>query len=196
MIDRKVHINREKGGAFYHGERVAQTALYLRKIILPDDTAKDDILTVASWFHDIGKGLEPHNKYGAVIATEALIDLCSEKELHEIVDLIEHHCTRCPQCNDYSDYVKLLQDADILDHYGTFTIWMDFLHSAHEGKTVEQTFSYNLDEWDSHCLKVKNLLNYEISKTIFDEKVAFINEFYARFRIEGTGGVYNYSSIS
>jgi uncharacterized protein len=192
MIDRRVHIDREKGGAYYHGERVAGTVLILRNIVVPEDCSYDDILTVASWFHDIGKGIEPHNVYGAVLAKEALREYCSPKEVDEIAGLIELHCERCPQSNDYTAWVKLLQDADLIDHFGTFTIWMDFLHSSFEEKSIEQTFTYDEAEWEKHCQKYRNLLNYDVSKSIIDDKINFINEFYARFRVEGRGGIYKF----
>lgn len=191
MIDRSAHAERERGSIFYHGERVANTAIILRKIILPDDTSHDDKLTVASWFHDIGKGIEPHAKYGAALTKVTLKDCCEPEEVSAIIELIEYHCNRSPKSNTYTEYVKLIQDADMIDHYGTFTIWMDIFYSAYKNKSIEQTAFYNETEWKEHCQGNRALLNYKISQEIFDEKIKFVNEFYSRLRIEGQGEIFN-----
>ena len=189
MANRRVHAEREIGGAFYHGERVAQTVLSLRKQLLPEDASHDDILTVAAWFHDVGKGMEPHARYGAAITAEALQGCCDEESLREICALIALHPERKPSDNSYTEWARLLQDADLLDHYGTFTVWMDFLHSAYKNRSLEETFSFEEGKWDAHCKKSRGELNYAVSKRIFDEKVQFVNAFYDRLRVEGFGNI-------
>ena len=186
---RKAHIDREKGGIYYHGQRVANTARLLRHAILPDDASHDDILTIASWFHDIGKDIEPHGHYGALLARDALRPHCAPEELDEICEIIALHCERKPGENDYSPWTKLLQDADMLDHYGSYTLWMDIWGSVCQDGSWEALAFYDEANWAKHCAKNRALLNYELSRRIFDEKIAFVNALYARMRIECGGEI-------
>ena len=191
MGERKAHLSREKGGIYCHGERVAKTVVSLRKLVLPHDSSWDERLKIAALFHDIGKGVEPHEKYGPVIAREALKPFFGAAELDEICDLIARHCARSPENNDYSDYLKLLQDADMLDHFGTYNIWTDFWYSAYTERTLVNTAFYESDHWNNECKKNRSLLNYDISKSIFDEKITFINNFYIRLQAECKGEIYD-----
>jgi len=186
---RKAHIDREKGGIYYHGQRVAKTVLLLRRAILPEDGSHDDILTAAAWFHDIGKDLKPHARYGAVLAGEALAPHCSVEELDEIREIISLHDDRKPGDNHYSPWVKLQQDADMLDHFGSYILWLDIWHSAcNEGSWREMAY-YEDEPWEACLAKNRRLVNYPLSLRIFDEKAAFINDVYARMRVECTGGI-------
>lgn len=189
MGERKAHLEREKGGIYYHGERTAKTIIILRKLILPHNTTHDETLRIAALFHDIGKGIEPHAKYGAALSREALKDCIPANMLEEVCHLISLHASRSPQNNTYSDNVKLLQDADLLDHYGTFSIWMDIQYSAYTEKTLKECAFFNNDEWDSHCANSRAALNYQDSQKIFDEKIAWVNSFYQRLQIESLGDI-------
>jgi len=186
---RKAHIDREKGGIYYHGQRAAKTALLLRSAIFPEDDSHDEVLTAAAWFHDIGKDIKPHAHYGAVLAREALAPHCSAGELDEICELISLHCERRPGENDYSPALRLLQDADLLDHFGSYTLWMDIWGSASREGTWEELAFYEDAPWEAFCAKHRALLNYPLSQTIFDEKISFVNSLYARMQIECMGGI-------
>lgn len=65
MSKRKSHLKREKGFIYYHCQRVAKVSLNLRKSLFPDKELKDKIIYVGALFHDVTKGIEPHNKTGA-----------------------------------------------------------------------------------------------------------------------------------
>ena len=186
---RKAHIDREKGGIYYHGQRVANTALLLRRAILPEDGAYDGVLTVAAWFHDIGKNIEPHARYGALLAREALREHCSAGELDEICEMISLHCDRRPGDNGYAPAVRLLQDADMVDHFGSYVLWMDIWHSASREGTWQELAFFDEARWDAFCARHRALLNYPLSGNIFDEKAAFVNAVYARMRVECVGGI-------
>ena len=196
MGTRKAHLEREKGGIYYHGERVAKTVVALRKIILPDDSSNDETLQIAALFHDIGKGIEPHAGYGSVLAREALKTYFDETTLENICNLISLHCARSPEDNNYSEYVKLLQDADMLDHFGTVDVWMNFWYSAYTERDLTKTAFFEDFDWESHCENNRKLLNYEISKRIFDEKVKYTNSFYSRLRVECMGDVFDIDNIA
>jgi len=186
---RKAHIDREKGGIYYHGQRVAKTVLLLRRGILPEDDSHDDILTAAAWFHDIGKDIKPHARYGSVLAREALREHCTAEELDEICEIISLHDDRKPGDNHYSPWVKLQQDADMLDHTGSYLLWIDIWRCACGEVPWPEMAYYDDARWEARCAKNRALLNFPLSQRIFDEKIAFVNAVYARMRVECMGGI-------
>jgi uncharacterized protein len=194
MGNRKAHREREKGFIYYHGQRVANIALTLRKLILPEDDSRDDLLAAAAYFHDIAKGIEPHGQYGAVLAVDLLKEYCTQDELSEITEMI-----RCHQLRDdaaaYPDHIKILQDADILDHFGTIEVWMNFQYYAFTDEPVSESVKFYKDEFPQHIKEVWQMLNYEVSKRIYKEKVNFINSFTDRFYVEAEGGIYNLDEV-
>ena len=111
----------------------------LRKEVLPDDDSMDDILRLAAIFHDIGKGIEPHAAYGPPIMQQAVHKLVSAHEADEAARLIAAHCDRRPNEPVHNVWERLLQDADLLDHIGTYTIWMDIQYSASKDASFSQT---------------------------------------------------------
>lgn len=190
MAERKAHLEREKGGAYYHGKRVANLVLEFRKIILPDDSSHDDILTVAAWFHDCAKGIEPHEEYGDVIARHALKNYLSHDELDTVCSLIKLHCLRNPDNNNYNEYTKLLQDADIIDHFGIYEIWMNIQYWAHTDGSIHDMINHYQNYHINHTQKCRALLNYKYSIEVFDNRLSFEKEFIARLNDEGIGNIH------
>lgn len=187
---RKAHHHRETGFIYHHGVRVARLVINLRKLVLPEDASMDEVLQAASYFHDVAKGIEPHSKYGAVLVKEMIQDLCTEEELGQIVRLIQCHASR--KKRPYNDYEMLLQDADLLDHFGTIELWMNFYYYATEDQSMEPSIAYYKTEFQEMAVKNRSLLNFEISEKIFDEKLAFVNDFANRMEIENRGDIFGY----
>lgn len=190
MKNRKAHLERERGSIYEHGRRVAKLIVLLRKEILPEDDSKDDILRLAGLFHDIGKGIEPHALFGAPIMRQAVQGVVSDEEAAEAARLIEAHQDRRPQDDDHDVWVRLLQDADLLDHIGTYTVWMDIQYAAYMNASVEETthrFESNADDYAKEC---RLLLNFDLTKEIYDDRIAFYQEFAARFSDEARGRIY------
>jgi len=194
MIRRKVHNERELGSVFYHGERVAKTCILLREKIMPGYDVEDTKLVISSWFHDVSKGIEPHNKYGSIVTREALKDIIEAIELNEICELIELHCIRRPNKNSYTEILKILQDADLIDHYGVYEIWMNIQYQAHTNGSIKTMIKYYSDEFQRQITQDREKLNHSIAREIFDEKIAFENLFIERLRIEGSGSIVSLSS--
>lgn len=188
MGNRKAQLEREKGFIYYHGLRVSKISLNLRKIILSEDCSHDDIITVASLFHDVAKGIEPHGKNGAVLVKEILRDYCSEYEMTGIEDIIYYHSLR-KKNNDYSDYIKIVQDSDMLDHFGSMEIWLNFQYCAYKDESIQKALEFYNNKYNDEVQKCRGLLNYEASCKIFDEKVSFTNSFVDRFRREAEGEI-------
>jgi uncharacterized protein len=187
---RKAHHHRETGFIYYHGARVAKLVINLRKLILPEDSSMDEILQAAAYFHDVAKGIEPHSKYGAVLVKEIIQDLCTEEEIKQISGLIQCHAHR--KKRQYNNYEMLLQDADLLDHFGTIELWMNFYYYATEDQNMDFSIDYYHTEFKDMAVKNRSLLNFEISEKVFDEKLEFVNNFVKRMEIENKGDIVDF----
>lgn len=185
------HGWKEIGNKYYHGERVATLAVKLRELIFPGDNSKDDILTVAAWFHDIMNGKENHATVGATKAREVLQDYCTTEELDEICAIISVHDDRYSGRETYNHLIKLHQDADHLDHFGTYDVWMSFLYAVPHDMKFHEVIDWLVHVRPTQDEKYRNELNYNLSKKIYDEKAEFLKEFSKRFQVEGSGGIWN-----
>ena len=122
MSDKRSSPYNERGDKYTHGERVASLAVRMRQLIFPNEKLYDDVLTVAAWFHDIRNGITNHAVLGAERTRELLSEHCTDAELNEICSIIAIHDDRRVDDTNYSNAVKIHQDADYLDHFGTFDI--------------------------------------------------------------------------
>lgn len=190
MKNRKSHNQREIGAVYYHGQRTARGIIELRKAIVPGDDSHDNILRAAAMFHDIGKGLEPHEQYGALIAKDALKDAVTPEELAEIIRIIAAHCDRCGENSPHDVWCKLQQDADLLDHFGTYEVWMCFQYYAHKGGGLADAADFYHTDLESFLGKHRALLNFDISRQIYDDKAAFEWQFVERLYVECQGYYY------
>lgn len=195
MSERSSHSWKEKGNKYYHGERVAQLALTLRELLFPADPSHDAILTVAAWFHDIENGVDDHCAKGAATTRALLGGLYSPDELDEICGIIAVHDERNGDRSQFSSSVKLHQDADHLDHFGTYDIWMNFLYAVPHDQTLEQHVNYLQNERPLEDKRYRSELNYELSRLIFDEKAEFLRRFTERFAVESEGRFYDLDRI-
>lgn len=187
---RKAHHHRETGFIYYHGVRTANLVINLRKLILPEDNSKDELLQAAAYFHDVAKGIEPHSKYGSILVKEMLQDLCTEEEIEQISGLIQCHAAR--KKREYNNDEMLLQDADLLDHFGTIELWMNFNYYAIEDEDMNSSIDFYHTEFKDLVAKNRSLINFEVSKRIFDEKLEFVYDFVNRMEIENKGDIVDF----
>ncbi len=184
---------REAGSKYYHGLRVAQLAVHLRRLIFPDLTGKDEIITVAAWFHDItNRGIPNHAESGAVLTRELLGDLASAEELDEIEYLIRLHDTKTDSgvgfTPDYPPELTLLQDADYLDHFGTIWLWDTIRHAALTGEDFHE-LADKVSGWENEDLC--RYLVYPESKKIAVERLDYMKAVTARIKVEAAGDIFN-----
>jgi len=145
-------------------------------------------MIVASLFHDVAKGIEPHGQYGATLVREILNGYCDISEIEDIADLIHCHQLRKKDTN-FSEYVKIIQDADLLDHFGTIEIWMNFQYYAYADKPITESVKFYNEQFDGHTMEIRNLLNFEVSQQIFDDKITFQKMFTDRLAVEAKGEI-------
>jgi len=196
MGNKSSHAFKEKGNKYYHGQRVAVLALKLRRLVLPDDNSRDEIMTVAAWFHDVMNGTDNHAAAGAAKAKEVLSPYCTAEELAAICEIIGVHDDRASGRDTFSPYIRLHQDADLLDHFGTFDIWSCFLYSVAHGETINDARDWLYHGRPRENEKYRAELNFEISRKIFDEKTEFLKYFTGRFYAESAGGIWNEEQFS
>ena len=194
MADRSSHNWKDKGNKYYHGQRTANLALTLREILLPENSSSDEILTVSAWFHDISNGSENHCALGAEKTRQLLSGLCTQDELEQICYIISVHDERI-EGNNYPEVVKLMQDADLLDHLGTFGVWEHFLYATAHGETINEAKDFLLNVAVKQHTEHRMQRNLEFSKLILDEKYAFLKSFATRFDTELEGRVWNLDEI-
>lgn len=191
MARRKAQRERETGSTYEHGVRTAKLALLLRRELMPDDDSMDDILHLAGLFHDVAKSVEPHEKFGPVLLMEAVQGLVTEAEAREAARLISEHCDRRPG-EPYPDvWSKILQDADLLDHIGSYTVWMDIQRAAFRDLSVEQTAQHFRENARAYAEYHRKTLNFPVSVRIYDERIASYLDFAERFCVEAEGEIYH-----
>ena len=187
MLDRKTHRAREIGAAYFHGARVGRSAARLRAMVT-EDGSWDERLKCAGLFHDIGKGFPHHARIGALLLKEILKEEMPREDLEAVCRLVECHQDRGPGAGERTVWEKILQDADLLDHYGAQGLWMSCTYYAYEGqKGMHEAAQFYESEYPGQIKKHRKLLNFPASRKIFDEKTAFELAVAKRMRIEGQG---------
>jgi len=193
MADKSSHPWKERGNKYLHGQRVAKLALTLRKYLFPEDGGGDGILTAAAWFHDICNGEDDHETVGAALTRKLLAPHCSPRELDQICDIIAVHDNR-EAGKTRSALVKLHQDADLLDHFGTLAIWVTFQYTVPHDLTLSDRVNY-MQEAVATDRRYLSEFHYDISRHIFIEKSTFVKNFTERFAAESDGEIWDWDTI-
>jgi len=184
----------EIGDKYAHGERTAALALRLRKLILPKEDSHDNILTVAAWFHDICNGRANHCKLGACRTRELISGHVKEDELEQICHIIAVHDNR-NHGNNFSDIVKIHQDADHLDHFGTLDIWRSVAYTTGNDRTIKNALDFLHNTRPAEAIRWRSELHFDISKRIYDDKERYMQSFIQRLTVEGVGGIWNEEAL-
>ncbi len=189
MEGRKSHPEREPGYIFYHGLRTANLTGVIMSRLNGDLNAFDPVLYTGALFHDVGKGFAMHNETGADLARNLLSDVCSPEELERISRIVRFHCVR-KNGLDLEAAILAVQDADMIDHYGTQGIWLDLLESAHNRDSqLELIKLWDSDEHRGHIAKMRGLLNFDFSKMLFDDRISYQRRFLERLKLEAEGKI-------
>lgn len=174
---------REPGYIYHHGKRVAKICSWLAEKI-NGKTINHDILYVAALFHDVGKGKAHHALAGSKMIGEVLGSSVTATERKEIERLIrEHNLRETPnKCNKDS---KILQDADILDHFGAQGVWLSTCITLKSDRSQEQMLEYVNGSSEKDYIKLRyNQLNFSHSKTEFKRRLRLQRNFFKRLKEE------------
>ena len=119
---------------------------------------------------------------GSHLTRHLLHGIVTSSELDKIYDVILYHNQR-KKSDSFSDYVKLVQDADLIDHVGLIDLWMAFYWSGHHGESIHDHIAYYKGE---ECRKwrdyMRSHLNYDESLQIFEQRIQLEDDLLSRFR--------------
>jgi len=193
MATKRSYPWKEIGEKYQHGQSVAKLALSLRQILFPEMTDKDNILTVAAWFHDIYNGHAAYHKIhgekGAELVHELIKNHCTATEVEEICGIIAVHDELGVSTG--SVLLKLHQDADILDHFGTNAVRRAMNDAARLDRSMQEAVKQMQEVNETYDVIRRSELCFELSRRIYDEKTAFVFAFADRFEVEANGEIWN-----
>lgn len=185
MKGRASHKEKETGNKYFHGCRTARLAEQLAENIAYKGTL--ETIIVAAWFHDICNGSENHEVSGAEKTADLLKEHYPEKEIQEIYHYISLHDSRNKR--NLSLGLQILQDADFLDHFGTFEIWNSFQYAFSKDIPMVETAQMILQNGEQQFREEIQSLHFEISKKLYIEKKEYVIQFVKRVLLEGQGGI-------
>lgn len=197
LAGKSSHVWKEPGNKYDHGIRTAILAKKLKaEIGICADETDDRILTAAAWLHDIcnADGEADHEKVGAELLPDLIGAFCSAEELDRIMHMVRVHDTRLKEVplderlKVYSPDILILQDADLLDHLGTYSVWATFSDLVYRRKTpYDYIAAFRNGAFDRFAERWRVRINYPQSLAIYEEKIAFETAFAARMIRELNG---------
>ena len=173
---------RETGYLFNHGLRTGKLAVRLAREIDQALSVELEILLVAGLFHDVGKEFKPHNDHGAEIVAKLLKDECNPQELTAIINIVRAHPLR-DKPNVYPTAAKIVQDADMIDHFGAQGVWLAF-HDAAGLSPKQMLACYRKERTPESIASTREKLNFPIALAEFDRRVELERAFFSRFEQE------------
>jgi uncharacterized protein len=186
MGDRVTQPEREPGYILHHGLRVAKISLNLADTVEEPIEVSREVLEVGGLFHDVGKGDAAHHESGARQVRHLLKDACDPEELEQVAELVRRHNRRnTPGC---SVAQRIVQDADVLDHFGAMSVWMAFhWNAAHDDPPQEWLTYYEGADNQRYIESARASLNFGVSVEAFDRRLAIEQRFLEEFRQELDG---------
>jgi HD superfamily phosphodiesterase len=182
------HEGREPGFIFRHGQAVAALSVTLAREVDEAIDVSEDVLFCGGLFHDCAKTRSNHAAAGAKRVRKLLAGKLPSDDLAAVAHLVEHHNDRNDP--DHVTAVKVLQDADALEHFGAENVWLAVYFAATHGRDLPDTIRfYRHEEKDGYHAKVRASLNFEVSRCEFDRRIAFSDAFYAELEHENSGGL-------
>ena len=193
----------ETGYRLHHGERVGAIAAALAERVCPGE-APADLYRVAGVVHDIGKagykGPVPHGPRGAAILRAEAAQWFEPDEFELVCRMVENHYAR-PLSRWYDGKEKpvwdnpvlVLQDADLLDHFGANYFWIAFHHAVVRDESPDR-FLASYEEPGTRrgkgwVLDSRRSLNFEESRHELDRRQTLATAFYREMALDVTGAL-------
>lgn len=174
---------REVGYIYRHGRRVAGLCLWLARR-LGERCIPRPRLYAAALFHDVAKGVPEHAAVGARLMPGLLESICGVSESLEIARLVgAHNLRRKPNRCKIDE--QILQDADVLDHFGAQNIWLSVFYASKSGGEQEQLRDFLRGRMQAEYIERSRAgLNFAASRAELKKRLAFQQEFLRRLEAE------------
>ena len=180
MGNRKDPPEREPGWLYYHGVRAGNIARQIAARLGAE--INQDVLRAGALFHDIGKGKPDHNEAGARLAVELLSPHCSAAECEQICEIVRLHNQR-RLSSEHTLAVRIIQDADALDHFGPIGAWLAIYWSGAHNESAQDHMHYIRGDRNRRYREaIRKALNFEESVAMFDERLRWEDGFFDTFR--------------
>ena len=147
-----------------HCRRTARLAVALR-VAAGENPVLDDLLFAAGLFHDVAHDSVSHALHGAagaLRARELLGPVLEPEFLARVAAIIEAHDDRRPD-DGRGAAAHLVQDADLLDHFGAARVWAEFGYAAKQGLRFEESLE-RIRIWQGDSDRYLALLHCEASR--------------------------------
>lgn len=188
----------EPGYRLRHGLRVAALALRLAERVAP--AVERDLLELAGVLHDIGKsggrGSDGHGPRGARIVRRGAARWFASGELERVCQMVAQHYARAgsrwyegkPR-PVWPDEVLLIQDADLLDHFGCNGVWRSVCRARRRGQAPEESLA---EYWQPPAEpdwreEARRSLNFEASREELALRLRRSDAFFRAFAREQEG---------
>ena len=191
----------ELGYRLHHGERVGAIAASLAERVCPG-AAPSELYRIAGVVHDVGKagyrGPVPHGPRGAQILRAEAAQWFEPEELDFVCLMVENHYAR-PLSRWYEGKEKpvwpapvlVIQDADLLDHFGTNYFWITFHHAIAKGEGPDRFFASYTEPGTRRGLgwvqDSRRSLNFEESRRELDRRQSLAEAFYKEMAMDLEG---------
>lgn len=183
LADKQAHSGRERGYLFHHGLRTARLALWLAGQIGEDAGQPDEVLLAAGLLHDCGKGHNDHHLVGAARARELLAGAMPDEQVAAACEIIAAHNQRGN--SDQSAAIRIIQDADVLDHHGAQHVWLGIIWNTAHGEPIDELARYHFGDENQRWVDYgERSLNFDASRAEFSVRRTFQERFFARFAEE------------
>ncbi|MGI5870120.1 MAG: HD domain-containing protein [Kiritimatiellia bacterium] len=183
----------EPGYRLHHGQRVEALALDIAQREKLD--VNRDHLAIGALLHDIGKATtrenESHGEKGADIVRAEFADLMDADDLEAVAQIVLHHYDRPNSIwfdgKDKPAWPKeilIVQDADMLDHFGVPGIWLTLHWAAHKDFTPART---NTDWFTSEYMcswrrEARRSINFTASRRMLELRIAQMDDFFRQLK--------------
>lgn len=185
----------EPGYRYYHGLRVARLAVELAQAM--QLRIDPDVLFVGGFLHDVGKAGyngPDHGPRGAELIRAEIAHLFSADELDGVTAIVANHYMR-PNSHHFAGRerpvlaaeVLLVQDADLIDHFGSNGIWLAFHWSAHHGRNQQESLDFYHGQDVSWRREALESVNYELSRDEIASRMDRAAQFMSFWQIEEKG---------
>lgn len=187
------------GGKNYRYHHLCRVHRYAKKLMETEEIKKkdfdEDIVEVATLFHDIGRAediedgyLDPmethegHAEGGAKKVEQHVGDFLDEEQLEKVKEIIRNHHSE-PETVEG----KILQEADSLGLFGVLDIWRSVHYSSEKEQTLGEAIEYFWDEQVGRLEKRLEELHFEVSRDIAEKRLSDYKDTVEKIEAEHQG---------